>query len=782
MREDPENKPAAASPSPRRILPCWKKLVFAMVATLGMLLSLEILLALIGIRPVLYQQDPYVGFTTQIPLFVRQRDPSGRGRMVTAANKVRLFNLQSFPAAKPANSYRVFCMGGSTTYGRPYDDTTSFCGWLREFLPKVDPSRNWELVNAGGISYASYRVATLMEELIRYEPDLFVVYTGQNEFLEKRTYQGLIETPSGLRELGALASHTRTYAAMDCVYRTMIRQAGSCEGKRAILDAEVDAILDESIGPKGYHRDDTLRQQVLDHYRYNLGRIVEIARSAGAEVVFVTPASNLLDCSPFKSEHRSGLGLPERSRWDALFQDAEKAIRQARWDDAVTALDEAATIDDRYAHLHYFRGRALYQLGRYAEAKAALIRARDEDVCPLRALSPMPGIVGQVAADRGVPVVDFAAVVDQRSPHGIPGENLFLDHVHPTIEGNRLLARQILDELIRTGRVRPAATWGEAAADEVAARVEGALDLSVHAKALRNLSKCLAWGGKFDEARRLAEKAAAMNPQDSAAYFQLGLCAQGEGRLAEAADHYRKAIAVHPGNVEAHNNLGSVLEQLGQLSEARHHFLQAIALHADDDKAHFNLAGVLLKQGEVDSAAEHFRRVAELRPLDAQAHAALASALVRLRRNAEASEALEKAVKLEPRDPDLHNKLGSLKAAEGDYAGAKRSYLRALELEADHAGAQENLAWLLATAKDGTARDGPEAVRLARSAYNGNRAEDPATLDVLGAAQAETGQFQEASATARRAHQLAVAQGQAGLAEAIAQRLTLYENGRPCRQ
>ena len=36
---------------------------------------------------------------------------------------------------------------------------------------------------SGGVSYASYRVAALMEELVRYEPDLFVIYSGHNEFL-----------------------------------------------------------------------------------------------------------------------------------------------------------------------------------------------------------------------------------------------------------------------------------------------------------------------------------------------------------------------------------------------------------------------------------------------------------------------------------------------------------------------------------------------------------------------------------------------------------------------
>ena len=50
------------------------------------------------------------------------------------------------------NVPRILCLGGSTTYGRPFDDATSFCGWLRVLLPVADPSRRWEVVNCGGIA------------------------------------------------------------------------------------------------------------------------------------------------------------------------------------------------------------------------------------------------------------------------------------------------------------------------------------------------------------------------------------------------------------------------------------------------------------------------------------------------------------------------------------------------------------------------------------------------------------------------------------------------------
>src|SRR5262245_13523321 len=127
-------------------LPLWKKLPFALVAVGLCLGLLEGGLALLGVQPVLVAEDPFVGFAANVPLFVEE-SPQGR-QMVTAPNKRGLFNLQRFADPKPAGTYRIFCLGGSTTYGHPYDDRTSFPGWLRELLPCVDASQKWEVINA----------------------------------------------------------------------------------------------------------------------------------------------------------------------------------------------------------------------------------------------------------------------------------------------------------------------------------------------------------------------------------------------------------------------------------------------------------------------------------------------------------------------------------------------------------------------------------------------------------------------------------------------------------
>ncbi len=576
--------------------PDWRNLAIAVVVPAAFFAVLEGTLALVGIEPVLFEEDPYVGFATRVPLYVGE---SGSDRMVTAPNKLRLFNPQRLSRSKPPGVYRIFCVGGSTTYGRPYDDRTSFCGWLRELLPAVDPSREWEVLNAGGVSYASYRTALLMEELVAYEPDLFIIYSGHNEFLEKRTYSGLIAMPRAVRGLGAVASRTRTYAAMRAGLRKLRPSPpAAATGTQTQLAAEVRTLLDGSIGPDAYHRDDTLREQVLDHYRFNLARMVDIARSVGARALLVTPASNLRHSSPFKSEESSGLAAAERRRWQSLLDRAELAKDEGRLDEALAAVDAALAIEPRYAHAHYLRAAVLDLLERYGDARLAFERARDEDVCPLRAPAPIPSIVAEVANVKNVPLVDFDAWVDREAPQGIPGAELFLDHVHPTIDAHRELALQLLRTLRSEGIVAPSTASTDAVVDRVRRRVEGGLDRDAHGRALLTLSKVLGWAGKLEEASRLAEQAVAASPGLPEAHYQAGLTAQLTDRLDLAIAHYRSSLELAPNAATTHGNLAAALEKSGSTLQAILHYRQAIALLGDQESAYKRqLTETLIKLG-----------------------------------------------------------------------------------------------------------------------------------------------------------------------------------------
>ena len=634
-QHQPGSLPGSNSSSkPSRRIPIWQALVLPVAAILVFFLLLEGGLALFGVKPALQAEDPFVGFASNVPLFVPATGPKGEQFLTTATNKKDYFNRQSFPQEKGPGTYRIFCLGGSTTYGRPYGDATSFAGWLRELLPMADRSRNWEVINAGGISYASYRVAHLMEELVRYQPDLFIIYTGHNEFLEERTYRKLRDIPPLVRSASSLLAKTRTWSAMSSGLKKLdIYPQAEKEG-RVKLAGEVDAILDRSAGPERYSRDDSLREDILKHYRISLANMVLLARSVGAQVIFVTPASNLKDFSPFKSQHTDSTNTAGRQRAEDLLAMTTPFVWQKNWGLVLQFLDEAVPLDPRYADLHYRRGQALLALGRFEEAKAAFITARDEDVCPLRALTPMARIVTEVAREQGTMLVDYVDLLEGRMQstqgYAILGQEYFLDHVHPTIEGHKLLAVAILKAMTNMGLARPGPDWGKEAIAAVAAKIEGGIDQETHGMALANLARVLLWAGKSDDAVRLASQA-----MDIAGDYQqvtinasttLATIYISQGKEKGALDLLYSSLEKAPGAVELRLKLGQILldRRFRNLEEAAANLLLVTQLMPYYDWGHALFGIDMAERGRPTIAYSSLKEALRLNPNNSAARQKLA--------------------------------------------------------------------------------------------------------------------------------------------------------------
>jgi tetratricopeptide (TPR) repeat protein len=104
-----------------------------------------------------------------------------------------------------------------------------------------------------------------------------------------------------------------------------------------------------------------------------------------------------------------------------------------------------------------------------------------------------------------------------------------------------------------------------------------------------------------------------------------------------------------------------------------------------------------------------------------------------------------------------------------------------LKIKPDEPSVQNNLAWLLATTPDATLRNGAKAMALAEQANHLSGGGNAFVLHTLAAAYAETGRYGEATATARRALELAVAQKNDDLTAKLAKEIKLYEADRPMR-
>ncbi len=407
---------------------------------LGLLgvLVLEGVFRLIGLgRPEL-AQDAYVDFQGIRPLFERSADGT---LFRTATVRTNFFVRDQFSVTKQEREFRVFVLGGSTVQGRPYAIETAFPQWMELSLQARSEARYWRVVNCGGISYASYRLVPILQECLeRYQPDLIVLCTGQNEFLEARTYGAGagVRTARGRLQLLLSRSHVFQW------FRGAPSQTSSASGSRAILKTEVDALLDYRGGLDSYDWDPAWKTGVELHFEHNLERMASLCRTAGVPMMVVAPPVNLRSCPPFKSVSGADLTDAERAEWENCLNEARKRYRDGM-PQVLPWLQRAVELDPQYAQTYYDLGMVLENLGRRQEARAAFVRAKELDVCPLRLLESGRDALAALAKRHGLPYLDCQALLEGESDYDSLGGEWLIDHVHPTIQGHQRIAKAIVE-------------------------------------------------------------------------------------------------------------------------------------------------------------------------------------------------------------------------------------------------------------------------------------------------------------------------------------------------
>jgi len=88
---------------------------------------------------------------------------------------------------KPDDTFRIFMVGGSTTFGTgSTSDQTSIPGFLHTKLNSANLPFSVEVINAGVSGAASYEESRLIKErIVQFEPDLFIIYDGWNDAAKK---------------------------------------------------------------------------------------------------------------------------------------------------------------------------------------------------------------------------------------------------------------------------------------------------------------------------------------------------------------------------------------------------------------------------------------------------------------------------------------------------------------------------------------------------------------------------------------------------------------------
>ncbi|MHA1185805.1 MAG: tetratricopeptide repeat protein, partial [Candidatus Heimdallarchaeota archaeon] len=100
--------------------------------------------------------------------------------------------------------------------------------------------------------------------------------------------------------------------------------------------------------------------------------------------------------------------------------------------------------------------------------------------------------------------------------------------------------------------------------------------------------------GKFENAIEFFQRAIELEPNNSRAWFLLGLAHDYQDNIDQAIDCYLKAIELYPDYLEALVNLGTDYTKIGDLDKAVACFTEALDIKPDYIEAMVNLGQVYL--------------------------------------------------------------------------------------------------------------------------------------------------------------------------------------------
>lgn len=291
---------------------------------------------------------------------------------------------------------------------------------------------------------------------------------------------------------------------------------------------------------------------------------------------------------------------------------------------------------------------------------------------------------------------------------------------------------------------------------------------------------CAAEGQLESAVRYLAQAVAKSDTPRADLHANLGAALRQLGNTADAEKHLRAAIRVEPNTVEAHSNLGLLLAAQRRFEKAAASFRVAAEGDPTNTNRRINLAMALSNAGNVKEAISEIQQVLQHDPDSLTARIYLGEFLAQNGRLENAIEQFREVTIRQPKASRMWLRLAQVAEQHGDHALALNAYQTVDSLAPDDPRIAIRIAWLLATADDAELRDGETAVKMAE-AIRRTSTGSAMVLDVLAAAYAEVGRFDDAVRTASEAADLLDPTADGELLRQVRTRQRDYEQNKPYR-
>ncbi|MCI0471735.1 MAG: SGNH/GDSL hydrolase family protein, partial [Candidatus Aminicenantes bacterium] len=251
------------------------------------------------------------GYGGNLDLFITASGEYSHYKMCNPQVGKRFFFMQSnipdppndiFLKEKPANGYRIFVLGGSTTAGYPYSENMMFSRILHQRLTEAFPDRHIEMVNTATAAINTYSLLDFMDEILANEPDAILIYAGHNEYYGAF---GVASTESlgKFRRVVKLYLDLKKFKAFILI-RNIIGQLRKFAAKMFSGESVSDptaTLMERLVGEQKIVFGDPVYELGKEQFRKNLAAILDKAKHGGVQILVSELVSNIRSQKPFVS-------------------------------------------------------------------------------------------------------------------------------------------------------------------------------------------------------------------------------------------------------------------------------------------------------------------------------------------------------------------------------------------------------------------------------------------------------------------------------------------------
>jgi tetratricopeptide (TPR) repeat protein len=481
-------------------------------------------------------------------------------------------NNDIFLKEKPKNGFRVFVIGSSTTAGFPYTSGIMFSRILQARLTDSYPDKNIEVVNTAMTAINSFAFQDKIDELLKEKPDAILIYGGQNEF-----YGGLgiasKEAFGRVRWIKILHLKLLEFKTYQLIRELIFGSQRFVMGKTTTDGKNTGTMMQKIAANKDIEYNSTLYKLAHKHYGKNMQTILRKAQRKGVPVFFSELFSNIKDLPP--------LGSSKSKNYPPASDVYQEAL-------------------------------AFEKAGDYEKAKTYYYRAKDLDCIRFRASEDLNSIIQELSEEFGATLIPMKSIFEAKSPHGLIGNNLITEHLHPNIDGYFLMADAFYTAMVKSQLIdkidsqyyKPSAyyrnSWGFTPLDSMSA------DISIQKiksgwpfKPDSIVNTFIKDYRPKDMVDSLAYRAVRYTDitMESAHKF-LAKYYIAHNAPDKAILEYNSILKIEPYKIDNYIDAGNLLFQSGKFDKALEIFLSALKLNRD--------IYILYKTGEIYSSIKDF--------------------------------------------------------------------------------------------------------------------------------------------------------------------------------